>query len=109
MDRDMSYDLDAAFSTRMSGELQRETITRSRAIRTPGLHVIEQAELYKPINDNPRYKNLGHGIARPSRDMAGFLDDDVTLFGQQVAVKHIAIGGVAALAVWYCFFRKKHA
>jgi LPXTG-motif cell wall-anchored protein len=138
MHRDMSYDLDATFSQRGAGELQRTEVVRTKVHRTPGLRVTSQPEqhllisqakdigpahlykeigqqgLYKPTSNGPQYKSLAHSMGRPAPDMAGlgagFLDDEVTLFGHQVSVKYIAVGaGLGALAWWLLRRKRRHA
>ena len=138
MHRDMSYDLDATFSQRGAGELQRTEVVRTQVHRTPGLRVTSQPQqhllihqaksigpsslyqvvgqqgLYKPTANGPRYKSLTHSMGMPASDMAGLgdglLDDQITLFGHQVSVKHIAVGaGLGALAWWLLRRKRRHA
>ena len=61
--RDMSFDLDAAFSQRNAGELVREEQVRSRVIRTPGLRVVSAQGMYKPLHD-PHVRSLTHGYGQ---------------------------------------------
>ena len=105
VDRDMSYELDDAFSGRNAGELQEAEVVQTRAMRTPGLR-----NLTKPLYTRDAIPATTADTWDGGYTKATGLADmtlDVPVIGT-LSIKSIAIGAaIGALALW-AFKQKKH-
>jgi len=99
MQRDMSYALDGAFSTRNQGQLMTLAKVQTKAMRTPGL-------LPAGRKNNPRAlkgagmgaRKYGPGMGSRAPGMAGFAVE-LPFFGE-LKWSQLALGAGLGLLVW---------
>lgn len=87
MDRDMSYELDDAFSLRDAGEAQPMPVPKTRVLRTPGLSPVFSPNEVTKIRDAE--------VVGRATDMAG-VEVDLPVVGR-VNLLHVGV----ALALGY--------
>ncbi len=107
-DRDMSYALDGAFSTRNQGELIRAQPVPTTQVRTPGLIPMTAADVRA---QSIPFAGMELAGDRPRGIFAGLgemLAGDITLPVIGTVDKKVAvIGGLAATAALYWFVLRK--
>jgi hypothetical protein len=114
MDRDMSYDLDAAMASRNDGEMQNLAPARTRLARSPGVRVMqpndldsdsERTLLALPENQQPHDSPANRSIRGRGASAADGLALDLPFIGS-VNLVHIGLAVGATLLI--CKMMKKN-
>ena len=113
MQRDMSFDLDAAFSTRNEGELLSVRPAKTQVLRTPGLTVVSDGEAYDLPSEGADPMGMPSDSPLPYfRDEPASVEGlggavvNVPVLGQ-TNLLHVALGAAIGAAVVWFLFRKK--
>lgn len=109
MHRDMSFDLDAAFSTRNDGELISTRPSRTQVLRTPGLTVLtpDEYESLPSEGDDPMGFPSDSALPYEQDQPAAVEGLGVSIPGLgETNLMHVALGvAIGAAIVW--LIRKK--
>jgi hypothetical protein len=98
MQREMSYALDGALSSRNQGQLVSTQTIQTKTMRTPGL---------TPVKDGPGGMGvpLKGGATMPSKGL-GFVDVSLPVVGE-VHWRSLILGGLVGLVVWKMSKKKR--